>query len=428
MCRILLIDPPTECNTNAPNVGLAYIGASLKKLNHEVSILDLTREIPGLNVQNPLFMGDVDLVGISVKSHNYSEAKTVTADLNHAAETVWGGAHVTLMKEKLISENPNVDHFVVGEGEHFLDNLKDKMCYMPYIEDLDSLPFPDYKLFNTYSQLLNLSYPLICSRGCPYGCIYCSVPLVSGRKVRYRSVGNCIEEVKSAKEQGFSNVQILDDNFTFDKDFAKAFCREMAKVGLAYHCPNGIRADKFDEELADLMVGSGCYQVSFGVESAHSEVYKNIKKGEKLEDIENAVQIAQKAGLQVNCYFIIGLPGSTFEKDLESLKWVMNHGVRANFGMLVPYIGTQVWDWAQDKITSTRGSHFGKLAYPIFQTSEYPAEDMMDAFLIFNYVTGSGFTDEWYKTNAVEAKPDFEKRLGRHFGVLKGCGVLRECV
>jgi len=418
--NILLIDPPTPCNTNAPNVGLGYIGSSLRQLGHGVSIIDMARK-PEFRYK------EADLIGVSVKTHNYVEAQKVTTRLKESckAEVVWGGPHVTLLKEKLIGENPNVDYFVVGEGEFFTEYLNSKMCYLPYIDDLNRLPYPDYRLFDTYPLLLNLSYPMIASRGCPYSCIFCSVPLISGRNVRYRSVENCIEEIKLAKSQGFRDVQILDDNFTFDVEFAKAFCKEMRRVQMFWHMPNGIRADRFDDELAQLMGEADCYQVSFGVESAHPEVFKGIRKGEKLEDIEHAVEIAQKHGLRVNCYFIVGLPNSTFERDLQSLKWVLEHRVNANFGMLVPYLGTQIWNWVQDKLISGCGTHFGKFAYPTFETVQYPAEDMMDAFLIFNYICGSGFTNEWYEANNILMEKDLLERVKRHLEVLKEAGVVK---
>lgn len=422
--KVCLVDPPTPCNTNAPNVGLAYIGSSLRQLGHEVAVIDMAR-VPDFRYEH------ADLVGVSIKTHNYPEAQVITHRIKRScsnAKIVWGGVHVTLSGEKLVDENPEVDHFVVGEGEYFTEHLNGKMCCMPCNQDLDSLPFPDYRLFDTYPLLLGLSYPLIASRGCPYNCIFCAVPRISGRKVRYRSVENCIEEVKIAKSQGFKDVQILDDNFTFDMEFAKRFCREMKKVGIYWHMPNGIRADRFDEELAQLMQESNCYQISFGVETACPAVFKGLKKGESLEDIEHAVEIAKKYGLRVNCYFMIGLPNSTFERDLESLKWVFDHKVNANFGMLVPYIGTQAWNWVQDKLISNRGSHFGKLAYPTFQTEEYPAEDMMDAFLIFNFVCRSGFTEEWYRENGIYhvMETDLARRARRHLQELKRIGVVRE--
>ena len=430
MKSIILIDPPTPCNTNVQNIGLGYIGASLKQLGHKVSVVDMARN-PRADVAT---LEGADFIGLSVKTHNYAEAQKLTAHLRQGeTKIVWGGAHVTLLAESLIEENPDVDFFVVGEGEYFTLNLDgaSKMCYTGYVDDLDSLPFPDYKMFDSYSLILEQGrWPLITTRGCPYGCTFCAVGLISGRKVRWRSVENCMKEVEYAIGQGFRQIQILDDNFSFYLDRAKQFCKEIKKFHIPWNCPNGLRCDRFDEELASLMVDAGCYQVSFGVETAHPDVYKGIGKGETLEDIEAAVETAKKHGLQVNCYFIIGLPGSTFERDLESLKWAIRHKVKADFNMLVPYPQTRIWNWVQDKLIMKEvwsGTHFGKMAYPTFETPEYPAEDMMDAFLIFNYVCGSGFTKEWYQSQGLShvIEIDLMARAKRHLEPLKEAGVLK---
>lgn len=431
--RVILIDPPTPCNTNVPNVGIAYIGASLKQLGCEVSVVDMARN-PKTKVST---LEDVDFIGLSVKSHNYVDAQKITTCLRQHSgygkiKIVWGGPHVTLMKEKLITDNSNVDYFVTGEGEFFTEWIgDDKMCHMGYINDLDSLPFPDYRMFDSYNLILEAGrWPLITTRGCPYTCAFCAVGLISGRKVRQRSVENCMREVEYASDQGFRQIQILDDNFSFYLDRAKQFCEEIKKFHIPWNCPNGLRCDRFDEELARLMVDAGCYQVSFGVETAHPDVYKDIGKGETLEEIEFAVETAKKYGLQVNCYFIIGLPSSTFERDLESLKWAISHKVKADFNMLVPYPQTRIWNWVRDKLIVKEvwsGTHFGKMAYPTFETPEYPAEDMMDAFLIFNHVSGSGFTKEWYQSQGLSdvMQIDLMARAKRHLEPLKKAGVIR---
>jgi len=424
--KIVLIDPPTPCNTNTPNIGLAYIASSLKESGHQVVVRDMARVASNRTITD--VTEDADLTGISVKTHNYHEAQRITKEIH--GKRVWGGPHVTLVAGKeLIAENPEVDHFIVGEGEFFVDMLTEgKLCVMPRISDLDRLPFPCYSLFDSYEQLLNGPYPLICSRGCPYNCSFCSVPLISGKKVRYRSVKNCMKEIEQAKKLGFNRIQVLDDNFTFNMDFAKEFSAEMCLrkcLGLCWYLPNGIRADKFDEELARLMHDSNCYLISFGVESACLDVYKKIGKGETLEDIDRAVELAKKHKFFVNCYFIIGLPGSTFEQDLESLVWAFKHNVKADFNMLVPYPGTRIWSWAQNKLKGTVGTHFGKLVYPTFETEEYSAEDRMDAFLIFNFLSGSGFTKEWYNGDAGKMETDLTMRIQRHMGPLRAAKVIR---
>jgi radical SAM superfamily enzyme YgiQ (UPF0313 family) len=426
--KVCLIDPQTECNTNVLNVGLAYIGASLKQLKHEVTVADMAR-VPGCDLRKKC--SDVDMVGVSVKTQTYRHAqevtRTVKSDIRRPV-TVWGGPHVTLLNESLIDENPEVDHFIAGEGEFFTEYLGGKLSHRALTEDLDTLPFPDYTIFDSYPQLLSVgSYPFIATRGCPCNCSFCSVPLVSGRRVRRRSVANCMLEIQQAVNRGFNRIQVLDDNFTFDVDAAKEFCRAIKTLNISWYDPNGIRADRFDDELARLMRESHCDLISFGVESGDPDVYKQIGKGECLEDIERSVEIAQKHGLFVNCYFIIGLPGSTFEKDLTSLKWAIAHKVKADFNMMVPYPGTRLWSWAQDKLIDKQrvGAHFGKLVYPIFETEQYKAQAMMDAFLIFNHVSGSGYTKEWYTATGIDPASDLMRRANRHAQSLEKAGIMR---
>ena len=73
------------------------------------------------------------------------------------------------------------------------------------VEDLDSLPFPDwaeylknYKLRNNFLSFNSKSaIPIVATRGCPYSCFnYCTYPLQQGRKVRLRSVKNIVAEIK----------------------------------------------------------------------------------------------------------------------------------------------------------------------------------------------------------------------------------------
>jgi len=412
-----LVNPHTEMNKNSVHVGLGYLASSLKKLGHNVQVVDLNL-IP--NPVHRIFSRETSIYGITVSSDAYREAQWLTRMIKQRTDTkvVWGGVHCSIMGESLLEDNPEVDYLVIGEGEYFTEHLESPVCRMSFRENLDELPFPDYTLFDSYPLVRQMPYSLVTTRGCPYSCIFCCVPKISGRKVRARSVENCMEEIRLAVKQGFRHVQILDDNFSFYVDRAKEFCREIKKIGVSFHCPNGLRADRFDEELAQLMKESGCTAVQFGVESAVPDVYEGIRKGETLEEIQEAVELAKKQGLRVGCYFIIGLPNSTFEKDMQSLNWVLEHQVNANFGMLVPYPGTALWSWVEDKLTSdyTEGSHFGKACYPVFETEEYPAEDMMDAFLIINLIVGNTFTEEYYRTNGLfHLMPyDLIRRAKRH--------------
>ena len=97
-----------------------------------------------------------------------------------------------------------------------------------------------------------------------------------------------------------------------------------------------MRADLFDEEIAAALADAGCQQVSFGIESIHDDILKNIKKGETFAQIEKAITSATRYFKHVNGFFIIGLPGTTLEKDRLSLAWARNAGINAHFSYFVP--------------------------------------------------------------------------------------------
>ncbi len=222
----------------------------------------------------------------------------------------------------------------------------------------------------------------------------CNVPTVIGRKFRTRSGENIMNELRYAQEKyGCTEFKVLDDNFTLLMDRAKDICRFFIDEGLdmKWTCPNGIRADRLDDELCELMVKAGCYSVSIGVESGDPEVFRKINKGEKLEDVEHGIAIAKKAGLKVHGFFILGLVGSTYETDKRSMEFVKKVGLEsASWGILVPYPGTEVWNQvrADPNVRMLRdwkeGFHIGARPKPVFDTPEYPADERVKAFYLAN--------------------------------------------
>ena len=215
-----------------------------------------------------------------------------------------------------------------------------------------------------------------------------------GKKWRARSPKNVINELIQAKEKYQSKeFKILDDNFTLNMNRIKDICQLLIneKISLGWSCPNGIRVDNLDKESLRLMKESGCYSISFGIESGNEEVFDRINKGEKLADIENAVRIAKNIGLEVNGFFIIGLPGSTYEKDKESMEFAKKLKLNsAQFGILVPYPGTAVWKWINRNknvkilMDWKKGFHIGFKPSPVFETTDYTAKEMLKAFYLAN--------------------------------------------
>lgn len=424
--KIFLIE--IKGNSNYAHNGLAYLAGNISDV-HKIKIFDLNIEdINESELLEEIKKEKPDLIGFSIKSFNLK--KTVgfakKAKLISRAIFTAGGPHITLCaKDFFLKDNDDIFDFgFQGEAElsfaKFCDSFGssekykntegliykegNKWIFNPQLilENLDELIFPDFSCF--YGKInfeRQDGYPLLTSRGCPYQCIYCSVSKVSGRKWRARTPENIILELKYAVSKfGIKNFKIIDDNFTFNMDRAKEFCRMLIdeNFNLQWSCPNGIRADRVDERLAELMKKSGCESVSLGIESGDEKVFDFINKGEKLQDIKQAACIFKKAGIEVSGFFIIGLPFETKKSIKKSLKFIDELGIKhIKWNMLVPYPETFLWDWVLKNgrflKDFTYGQHFSKNlnVLPVFDTSDYSAKERIKSYKIANLSTGAYF-------------------------------------
>ncbi|MBI2579899.1 MAG: radical SAM protein [Candidatus Aenigmarchaeota archaeon] len=411
--KIVFIDPKGVWE--GLNNGIAYIASNLGRSGHDVNVVDFVN-MDGNEDRRLEVVKDADFVGLSIKSFTLDESVRLAKKIrkmNPKAVIVAGGPHIMVDGMNFMKENPVFDLGIKGEAEIAFNELMEKPanevdgalyreggevrenCARRWISELDELEFPDYDNFDSVAQAHRIDkWPLVTSRGCPYSCSYCNVPVVIGRKFRTRSGESIIRELRYArKKYGCNEFKVLDDNFTLLMDRAKEICKLFIEEGLdmKWTCPNGIRADRLDDELCKLMVEAGCYSVSIGVESGDPEVFRKINKGEKLEDVERGIMMAKRAGLKVHGFFILGLVGSTYETDKRSMEFVKKVGLdSASWGILVPYPGTEVWNQvrADPNVRMLRdwkeGFHIGARPKPVFDTPEYPADERVKAFYLAN--------------------------------------------
>lgn len=311
---MILINPDSGINRDLPNLQLAYI-ATLKK----AAVIDLnTKQKP----KNRYLNEEHELVLISVRSAALNESRRIMASYkrkhpNAEVKSVTGVVDVQCCYPFLKFKN----------NLHVKNNFNDKLI------------FPDYSLFDSFNifkknwSKSGWAYPVLTSLGCPFQCIYCAS---RNRDYKIRSPENCFEEIKKAvNEYGIKSFQIIDDCFNVINKRVINFCKLIKPLGLKWFCTNGLRADLFNEEQAKAVSGTGCRQVSFGVESLDNKVLRNIKKGLVRKQVENAVRIAKNYFDSINCYFIIGLPGSTYKSDLRNVEWVRKNGINGHFSYFV---------------------------------------------------------------------------------------------
>jgi radical SAM superfamily enzyme YgiQ (UPF0313 family) len=401
--RILFLDPPSW-QLGCFNLGLAYLSAVLRREGHEVLVLDMRyrcgdQKALGARVREL----KPHIIGLSLKT-----ASSVVG--SQIAEFLWrefrhvplvlGGPHISVYQERALEKFPHASALFVGEAETTFPEYC--RCSSPQPEewrvirpracpDVNTLPWPDFSAFEGVN-ITEFPYPFISSRGCPFHCVYCSVGDIVGPKWRARPIEDCIMELRNAHERlGFSQFQVLDDNFTLNVRRAKELCRVLARseLGMKWYCHNGIRADCIDDELADLMKEAGCTSVAFGIEHGDPEVFNHIGKGETLDEIERGVRAAKKAGLRVVGYFIQGLPGDNLSRSIKSLRYAERLGLDSyTFNALAPYPGTPLWDWVQKNghiLMPPEGvGHFESSGVPdfVFETDDYPLADRRAFFQI----------------------------------------------
>jgi radical SAM superfamily enzyme YgiQ (UPF0313 family) len=411
--KVALIDPPSI--SKGFNLGLGILAARLKKQGCDVKVIDLNNR-RGNYAERIKSILNYGMIGISIKSFTLKSAYRIIKEIDRK-DIFCGGPHVILDGVKLLNEIPEIEIGFVSEAEdslievlesktkgYSLNNIEGIVyrknthpggIYVssprPFNNDIDTFPFPDYSTFDSVKKGI-YNYPILTSRGCPYSCVYCCVGKISGKKIRYRSIENVLQELNVAQRRFLSKkFSILDDNFTFDITRAKKFCKALKKsnLDLTWGCPNGVRADRIDEELVSLMKDSGCEQATIGIENLDEKIFQSIKKGESKETIIKTIGLFKKYRIKIDGFFIIGLPGDTFIKAkhsvIEARRLGLNH---IGWNMFVPYPHTEAWEWARKNANILSdwkdGFHFGPNVSPTFETNEFSKKEMVCAYRLAN--------------------------------------------
>jgi radical SAM superfamily enzyme YgiQ (UPF0313 family) len=189
---------------------------------------------------------------------------------------------------------------------------------------------------------------LITSRGCPFDCSYCFNSRLAGKRQRRRSPRLVADEIEMlVREFRVKEIHFIDDNLTLHRSHIEEICMEILDRRLAIHwaAPNGIRVDSADSSLFKLMKRSGCYFVSFGIESADDGILERAGKRIDIETVKRAVRDAAAAGIITLGFFIFGLPGETLETMRKTLALALELPLKkAQFHLLDVLPGTRLWE------------------------------------------------------------------------------------
>jgi anaerobic magnesium-protoporphyrin IX monomethyl ester cyclase len=445
--RVCLINPPRiqPKAWGKPSVyqpmDLAYVAAVLEK-QQEVLVIDVPNEgwnlleetggamyRQGLKndvIEDRLKNFKPELVVISVPFSGWARAAFQIAatvkGVDNGIKVAIFGLHPSARPNECLKQE-NVDFVVIGEPEltvlelasalekggaadlaqvkgiGFTQNGKVTITApRPFIEDLDTLPFParhllPMKQFFEAAQRIpisgNLKKPsirMLTSRGCPQSCIFCSNKIVMGKKWRARSAENVVAEIEQiVKAYGVRQIDFLDDNIAFNRKRLETICDLLVqkRLHIEWCTPNGVRADSLDAELLAKMRAAGCRKILVAPESGVQRIVDDvIKKKQSLKRVEEVVAAAHKLGIKVGCFFILGLIGETKEDMKETISFAYKlRQLGAEyfyFSYATPLYGTELYRQAKEGgyLTADFSDDALSEVKPLIETSEFTVEDL----------------------------------------------------
>lgn len=274
-----------------------------------------------------------------------------------------GGPHSTFLPEESLKY---ADYVVRGEGEETmvelvehlesgisLDDIKG-LSYRkgnafihnparPLIQDLDSAPIPDFDVVHNWQKRTTI--PIATSRGCPFGCKFCSVIQMFGRKYRFKSIGRVIEEIKEVASRK-AHIFFVDDNFAANKERTKALLKRLIAENIRIEWSAQVRTDVArDTELIDLMAQTGCFTAFVGFESINPRTLSLYNKQQKVDDIIESINAFKRASINIHGMFVIGGDTDDIDTIRNTQKFAKRIGINSvQFLMLTPLPGTPVFD------------------------------------------------------------------------------------
>jgi len=399
-----------------PPLGLGYLAAVLREAGHEPVVLgpkDFTAS-PKAFVKS-VQRHDPDLVGLSFLTPALPIVRdwaTALHEWSRDLPIVLGGPHTTALPSQTLRYT-GADYAVVGEGEKTFrtlvqalaersagqlpgvvkhDSSTDKIERPPLIQDLDSLPFPAWDLIRPerYPPTPHGAFyrrfpiaPIMSTRGCPFNCSFCASAATWNRRLRRRNPENVVEEIEYLfHRHGVCEIHFEDDNLTAKKDHAGTICEHILSRGLdiTWTCPNGVRIDTLDRDLLRLMRRSGCYMLGLGIETANQKLSDAVGKKLDLSCLEEKVHLMKEVGIDAYGFFLLGLPGETWETAQETIDLACRLPfAQVHFSHLVPLPGSRIFnEWAANRdLDAIPWEQFDSKVKTLWRTDALGPDDIM---------------------------------------------------
>ena len=229
----------------------------------------------------------------------------------------------------------------------------------PVIENLDSLPLPAWDLLDLerYRTAWNtahghLSWNMLTSRGCPFGCNWCAKP-VFGRRYTQRSPADVAEEMRHLRDTvAPDHIWFCDDIFGLTADWIESFAVEVESRGAAIPFMIQSRVSLMEPRVVKALVQAGAEEVWLGVESGSQRILDDMQKGTSIEEVRMATRALKEAGVRT-CWFIqLGYLGEEWDDILLTRDLILDErpddiGVSVSY----PLPGTKFYEMVKKQLS-----------------------------------------------------------------------------
>jgi radical SAM superfamily enzyme YgiQ (UPF0313 family) len=291
-----------------------------------------------------------DLVGITATCATAPRAYEIAQEFRQRrVPVVMGGFHTALHPEEALA---HCDAIVAGEAEsvwpQVVEDAARRRLQPRYqaqeFHDLAGLPRPRLELVDFRRYRVKI-IPTQTSRGCPYSCAFCEVPIVYGHTYRRRPLGEVIDEISAnVRLTGLCTIYFIDDNLTGHRDYARELFKALIPLKIRWSCLWTINTSR-DEDLLDLAKKSGCYHVNIGIENVCQEsIFSIDKRQNPVQEYELLLQRLRQRGIFYSLNFMFGLDGDTPQLFGETLAFLERvKAPMAFFNVATPRQGTPMW-------------------------------------------------------------------------------------
>lgn len=430
-----------------PRLGAILLATILHEIGYRVKVFieDIAR--PDWSyVENSNLVCISTITSTSIRAYNIADGLK-----QKGIPVIMGGVHPSFLPEEALK---HADYVIRGEGDITLPLLisyleketphsssitglsyRDKSGRVvnnppgPFIEDLDALPQPDFRLVQNWDP--NNIYPISTSRGCPFNCRFCSVIEMFGRKYRFQSVGKTLEAIRKAVNLTKKSIFFVDDNFTANKKRTTEILKAMIEEKIGRRWMAQVRTDVAkDQRLTSLMAEANCHTLHIGFESINPATLRAYNKKQEVEEIINCIKVVKDCGIHIHGMFVVGADSDNLETIKRTADFAIKNRIdTVQFMILTPLPGTPFFFEIQDsdRLLHTDWSKFDG-HHSVFLPAQMSPFTLnietlkaMAKFYSWKYILGNLAKFRFfYATVGLFGKKALRKALGESIDYLEG--------